>query len=1836
MEGGPSVTSQYEPAGGDNAEPIAIIGLACRVPGAAGDAELWRNLTAGVESIEPSTLAEQAALGVPGHWLKDPYFVPVSAGVADVEGLDAAFFDMSAAETELRDPQHRLFLELAYTALEDSGYDPERYPGEIGVYGGSGEDAYQWLNTRRDPKAFAAAAPLGLAVSSHTDYVATFTSFKLNLRGPSLTVHTACSTSLVAIHLACEALRNGECDIALGGAVNIDLPLGWGYMYFDGAIYSPDGHTRTFDAKAAGTMWSDGGGIVALKRLADALADGDHVRAVIVGNAINNDGRDKAGFTAPSQDGQAAVIAQALGVAGVDPRTISYVEAHGTGTAVGDPIEVAALSSVYRSYCADAAWCGLGSVKTNIGHLGPAAGVAGVIKTVLAMEHGLIPPTLNFETPNPEIDFAASPFYVSRAPTRWERGQVPRRAGVSSFGVGGTNAHVVMQEAPARPRSRGRAKARLIRLSARTGTALDAAAQRLAGALAAADGDHDLDLDLDLDRDLDLADVAYTLRAGRRELPHRLAVVATGPGDAASALASPRRRISGTARPAAPRVAFMFPGQGAQYPGMGSQLYRAEPVFRAAMDECAAGLAGTLDEDLREIMFAPDGEATLRQTAITQPALFTIEYALARLWQSWGVEPAAMIGHSIGEFVAATLAGVYALPDALRVVAARGRLMQRMAPGAMLAVRLDEAVLLARLPAELAIAAVNGPGACVVSGPTEDVADFARQLDHDGVGSRRLVTSHAFHSPMMEPALAEFRSVVDGVRLQPPRLGFLSNVSGEWMTAAAATDPAYWASQLVEPVRFGGCLATLLAQDGWLLLECGPGSQLCRLAGLQTSGGQPTAVPSLPGPADKRKDAEVLLAAAGQLWTAGVALDEGRPGEPRRRVSLPGYPWERKPYWIKPGAGAQLEAAPAPATDLPVDAWFAVPVWRQLPPLGAAASLVGPCLVFADPDGPSGAVVGVACGGDVVRVRPGEAFGRDPDGGYTVRPGERADYDALIADLARTGLPARIVHAWALDAGAVDAEALDAAPEAGALDAAWRAQDRTFFSLLNLVQAVAGENDREVHLDILTAGACDVTGADLIRPEHATVAGIVKVTPLELPWLSVRHIDLDPGQDLGAGSRAARQLSAELANGTAGADGRAGQVALRAGRRWRLAYEQLPSIAEVPGGPGLREGGVYVITGGLGGIGITLAEDLATRMRARLVLVSRSGLPPEADPTARRAIAAIRRMEDSGAEVLVLAEDVATADGARRVREAAVARFGRVDGIVHAAGVPGGGMAEVKERSAAEQVLAPKLLGTLALRDAFGDLDLDFVVLCSSVTAVAGGFGQVDYCAANSFLDAHARGSAHDHGWRAHVVSANWGGWRDVGMAAEVAAPAAFRALQRGDPMTAVQHPVLTGRHEGEPGWCGGVVSASTHWILDEHRLAGVPVVPGTGFVEAARAAFAAVVPAPDPGHLIELRDVVFIEPMMVPDGTSAELRVVFSDGAEGFDFRLISLAGGVVRTHVSGTAAWAPARPAAGQDLDAIRQRCSLALRDGAQSHSSGLLAFGPRWSSARHTHVGHGEELTRIEANQTVEAELGHWGLHPALLDEATATGWTEEGRRYLPLGYGGITVRQPLTSRFWSHLRRHDTAATDIVTCDITLLDDSGRELVSITDFALRQVDSQAVVAAVETAAAGRPASEDRRPGLEAVSGPGSATGIRPADGAEAFRLLLGADPGPQVVIAAQPVSELMAATQRVTQESVESDLGTPAPADHPGSREGHVAPRNELEAAIALLWREVLGGEELSVTDNFFDIGGNSLVAVQLIALVRREFGVRLPMRSLFEDPTVEGAAAKVAELRTPTR
>ncbi|HEX6291075.1 MAG TPA: type I polyketide synthase, partial [Herpetosiphonaceae bacterium] len=723
---------------------IAIIGITGRFPGATTIEQYWQNLRDGVESVMFFSEAELTARGVDPALLRDPDYVRATAQIDGIEEFDAAFFGLSHREAEITDPQQRLFLEYAWSALEHAGYNPERYDGAIGVFGGATINTYLLYNLAAHSSLIDSLDPVQIDIGNAGDYLTTRVSYKLNLKGPSHTIQSACSTSLVAVHVACQSLLNDECDIALAGGVSINMQQRNGYRYVEGGIASPDGHCCPFDANAQGTIFGSGVGVVVLKRLEDALADGDTIHAVIRGSAINNDGALKVGYTAPSVDGQAQVISEALGYADIDPVTISYIEAHGTGTALGDPIEIQALTKAFRATTDASGFCAVGSVKGNIGHLGAAAGVASLIKAVLALKHRQIPPSLHYTAPNPDIDFASSPFYVNDRLADWPANTGPQRAGVSSFGVGGTNAHVILEEAPQAVPSDAAQPWQLLTLSAKTATALDALTTNLR--------DH-----LKQQPDLNLADVAYTLQIGRQHFNHRRTVVCRDRDEALHALETldPTRVLSDVQQAVDRPVAFLFTGQGAQYVGMARELYEQEPVFRAALDRCCDLLLPHLGLDLRRLLYPTPADAAsaaqqLDQTQITQPALFVIAYALAQLWIAWGVQPAAMVGHSIGEYVAACLAGVFSLEDALALVAARGRLMQALPPGAMLAVPLPASDVQPWLGRDLALAAINGPAQCVVAGPTEAVAALEEQLRAQGSDVRRLPTSHAFHSAMLD------------------------------------------------------------------------------------------------------------------------------------------------------------------------------------------------------------------------------------------------------------------------------------------------------------------------------------------------------------------------------------------------------------------------------------------------------------------------------------------------------------------------------------------------------------------------------------------------------------------------------------------------------------------------------------------------------------------------------------------------------------------------------------------------------------------------------------------------------------------------------------------------------------------------------------------------------------------------------------------------------------------------------------------------------------------------------------------------------------------------------
>jgi acyl transferase domain-containing protein len=879
----------------DPISSIAIIGIAGRFPGAPDISAFWDNLSRGVESIQSFTPEELLESGIDPELSNDSHYVKASGILADPDMFDAAFFGYNPREAQIIDPQQRVFLECAWEALETAGYDSGNFEGSIGAFAGSGMNTYLLSNILGNNSVIDAVGSYQTLLSSDKDFLTTRVSYKLNLKGPSIAIQTACSTSLVAVVSAYHALLTYQCDMALAGGVSISFPQKTGYLYQEGMIVSPDGHCRAFDAAAKGTVPGEGLGVVVLRRLQDALEAGDNILAVIRGAAINNDGAGKVGFSAPSVEGQTEVIATAQAVAGVPAETISYVEAHGTGTSLGDPIEVAALTRAFRMSTPKQRFCALGSVKTNVGHLNAAAGVAGLIKTVLALQHREIPPSLHFNQPNPAIDFAQSPFYVNDKLTPWNSEPNPRRAGVSSFGMGGTNAHIVLEEAPPVTKQGSSRNDQLLILSAKTPTALESTTQNLVTALAN-------------NTDINLADVAYTLQIGRRPFQHRRIVVCENPTQG-SELLSKRdnaRVFTSSCEPTDRSVVFLLSGQGSQAVGMARAIYQQEPVFRKHLDYCADRLHPILNVDLRSMLYPQEGKSgeaddRLRQTQLAQPAIFAIDYALAKLWMHWGVVPGALLGHSLGEYVAACLAGIFSLEDALALVAARGKLMQSIPSGAMVSVPLDPQAVTARLGTDLTLAAVNAPDLCVVSGTCDAIDALQAQLNSEGIATELLRTSHAFHSAMMDRVIDPFVRKMAAIPLRTPTIPVMSNFTGTWLTPEQATDPAYWGQHLRNTVLFSASVTELLRDENHVFLGVGPGRTLISLARRHVPPGQKRLlVSSLPHPEDGTSDSITMLTSLGRMWTAGVPVDwrAFHSHEHRNRVALPTYPFERQRFFI--------------------------------------------------------------------------------------------------------------------------------------------------------------------------------------------------------------------------------------------------------------------------------------------------------------------------------------------------------------------------------------------------------------------------------------------------------------------------------------------------------------------------------------------------------------------------------------------------------------------------------------------------------------------------------------------------------------------------------------------------------------------------------------------------------------------------------------------------------------------------------------------------------------------------------------------------------------------------
>lgn len=1350
----------------DSDEAIAVVGLAAKVPGARDVDEYWSNLVRGRETVRPLSDEQLRGYGVPEGLLSNPAYVKMAAMVPDAEYFDAGLFRMTPREAEQCDPQTRLFLEMAHSALENAGYDPATLGSGVGVYATAGPPRYAEQHLLPHPE-FASSLISGVMNLSHRDYVATTASYKLDLRGPSITVLTACSSSLVALYLACQALRIGDCDMAIVGGADVEFPFGNGYLWEPGGVRSRDGHCRPFDATATGTVFGSGACAVVVKRLSDALAQHDHVSAVIRGIAVNNDGADKVSFGAPSSSGQSAVIMEAMALAGLRPEDISYVEAHGTGTLLGDPIEVAALTEAYARLPGaglPAGACGIGSVKGNIGHLGPVSGLAGLIKVALSLDREQLPPSINFTTPNPQLNLDVTPFRVHDRLAPWPRDpRRPRLAAVSSMGIGGSNAHVVLAEPPARSSAGLAGQPLVVPWSGQTIAAEQAARGRLAQFFSGC-------------RESEFADAVATLQHGRTRHQVRAAAVCGSAQDAATALGSTdSSRVLAPGRPVRPPrpVSLLFPGQGSQYVGMARGLFGDVPAFARALD----GWLDLLDSPDLPLRDCWQGiAADVDDTVFAQPLLFAVEVALAELWQDAGIRPAALLGHSLGEIAAATVAGIFAPADAAALVLARSRAMGDLpAGGGMLAVSATEDDVRPMLQGchGVSVGVVNAPAQIVLSGPDDGLRRAAAALAESGITSRRLRTSGAFHTPALGAAAAAFERAIAGISARPPAIPVFSAATGRQITGAEAADPSFWARQLVSPVRFAEALDAMLEAGDGVLVEAGPGQVLTGLVRRHPRArqGHATVVPSLPrqGGGDAA-DTVSLLNAAACLWTEGHDIVWERVGQPplRQRIPLPGYPYQRDRFWIEPpavtrgGAAVPLgrEAMPAPAG--PGTTPFSTVAWTRSPAGQVTVSRQEATAVVLLPDQPrraSDVVLALERAGlRTVRLRPSGAF-RCGGGEFGVRPGVADDVRRVFDEIAARGEdPGLLVHAAAAETW----------PQASAGNVRQQL-DRSFFGLLALIQhgLRASAAGRLPGLVTMATGSVDVSGSDPVEPVKASLHGAMRTFAAEMPWVSSKLIDFS-----------ANTTVSELRDELCRDDGQL-VVALRGRRRW--LPEEVP-LGVAPGSASaVRRNGVYVITGGLGGLGLEMTRGLAASGACpRITLLGRR-VPAggeggerrlgDGDEWASRVDAAVREAGSLGAQVRLIGCDVSDAGQVRHALDVVTAHDGPLNGLMHLAGVAGDGMLPVRRPELAAEVMRPKVLGLYTLAEALaGQHPLDFVVFFSSRAAVDGLAGSGDYAAANAVLDLYAR----DAGVPAdRVLSINFPSWATVGMASRARRPAA-------------------------------------------------------------------------------------------------------------------------------------------------------------------------------------------------------------------------------------------------------------------------------------------------------------------------------------------------------------------------------------------------------------------------------------------------------------------------------
>lgn len=1727
---------------------IAIVGMACHLPGALNIDEYWQNLRSGTESIKFYAKDELAEKGESASNLNDPNYVAAQPHLENYDRFDAGFWGFNPQDAAVTDPAHRLFLEVAYESLEHSGHTGGEEDGAVGVFASSGASLYWMENLRSNPQLI---EQMGEFLVRHTgndmNFLATRLSYELDLRGPSINVQTACSSTHVCVHMAAQSLLNGECDMAIAGASTVLLPQERGYVYRDGEIMSPDGHCRPFDAKSAGTVFGSGAGALVLRRLEDAIADGDTIYGLVRGSAINNDGSQKIGYLAPSVDGQVGAIAEALEIAEVDAADISFVEAHGTGTQVGDPIEFEALQQVYGEATEQKQYCDLGSVKSNIGHLGEAAGAAALIKVCLSMVNKELPGTVNYQSPNAQLDLANSPFKISAQLKPWQSDK-PLMAAVTGLGAGGTNAHIVMQEAPAPEATDESAHSQqLLNLSAKTDTALKSAQRRLLAALRQGDKD--------------LADVAYTLQLGRRAYQHRSSLVAASVDEAIAKLdaADAGGNLVQASAPEGPRkLVFMLPGGGAQYSGMGASLYQKQSVYREAFDACMDCLEPNFAAQVMDLVFAPaeqQAEATrsLQRPTLTLTSLFATEYAQAKLLMSWGLVPDALIGHSMGENTAACLAGVMRLQDAMQLVYLRGQLFERAPEGGMLGISLPSEQAQRYFSENLEFAAINSPDLCVATGPKDALQALQTKLEADDINCSIVRINVAAHSAMLDSVLDDFGAYLRSIELRAPEIRFTSNLTGTWISDAQAMSPDYWVQHLRSTVRFADNIATVQSLGSALLLEVGPGHTLSNLAKANVDASS-AVLASMRHPSESGCDLNYAQQALGAAWCHGANVDwQAYWGdEYRHRIALPSYPFERKAYWVDL-AQHQDNKAPATSDQLvkraDIDQWFGQLRWQQ-GSLANQALKPSAYLVFAGRDAFSQALLAQLNQQKMPLkvVYVGEQFAQEGDH-YQLDPSALAQFqqladsvfsDTKFSDTQVESEPARVqvVYLWSMLADVPAAGLLEQVN--GVAEHYQQAQKLTFEAQFNLAKVLA-EQDLQLSVMTVTDRAYSLAG-EQARPMASLASGPALVMPRELPHVRSKLVDLallESAQPAAALQQLAASLVQEMAS-----DDDCLQVAYRGRMRWCRAIEPAP-VAELPRKEQWAEGlDTVLISGGMGGIGLAVAKRLAERGCKRLVLLGRTALPAAGQwpsllaaadtPLATKVkLQALLALREQGVEVLPIAADVCDGLSLQTALVQAGVELAAVDAVIHAAGSMDDELLHEKTQERAQQVLQSKVMGALTLDALFAEQDLTLFMAFSSVASYLGLPGQIDYTSANAFLDAFIAARAAQRSGRSLVV--NWSAWKDVGMAAHLEqTPATTVTLDEAEG-SAIASNVWQQRVQVDDAVVFSKdFSVAQDWLLAEHKTQdGVYLLPGTAYIELAREALAHYLPEQSLSLApFSLRDLAFLSAFDVGESGSRRLhlkiepeihgqqdRLQLSFYAEDEDLPLATLAG------YAGSQAQPEAGVAEGAEaLAELAARCQLSKASRDAYLDQDFMAFGPRWGCIESIHYQAQEALVALVLPESFEAELQASGakadrkqgfaLHPALLDMAIGSAqFLKPGvdlgtEFYVPVSYQHIAIYAPMPARVFSHIVCQADSPDGELHFDIRLLTPAGELVASLDGFKMQRLRQGFASSATSASALASDMAEHNLTPEQARLAEILAQGIEPDEGVEALERLLAA--------------------------------------------------------------------------------------------------------------------------------